>query len=110
MLYHLYIHIKYRHTEDQKLLKHICTSCGRKYARKNSLRDHELTHNERTIKCEQCDTLFYNLLYLKRHIRTVHGEENYSCDVCGKKFTTQPRLKDHYNSIHLDHAERKHVC
>ena len=87
-----------------------CTICGKTYAKKNGLTDHELTHNERTLKCEMCGTSFYNILYLKRHHRTVHGEENFSCDVCGRKFTTKPRLKDHFNSIHMDHADRKHVC
>ena len=108
--YNLNKHTKYKHTESQKQMKHICTICGKTYAKKNGLTDHELTHNERTLKCEMCGTSFYNILYLKRHHRTVHGEENFSCDVCGRKFTTKPRLKDHFNSIHLNHADRKHVC
>lgn len=105
-------HIMFYHTHanDESILKYQCSICGKKFKRQNSLAEHELTHNPKTLKCSHCKRGFSHDRYLERHISSVHGDKKFPCETCGKKFTTQEYVKTHFNSVHLDHSERRHKC
>nr|XP_046268751.1 zinc finger and BTB domain-containing protein 24 isoform X2 [Scatophagus argus] len=58
-------------------------------------------------RCETCDKVFKNHLFLKIHQRTHTGEKPFRCPVCGKAFTQKHTLLAHQR-IHT--GEKPFVC
>nr|XP_019953708.1 PREDICTED: SAM and SH3 domain-containing protein 1-like isoform X3 [Paralichthys olivaceus] len=58
-------------------------------------------------RCEDCDKVFKNHLFLKIHQRTHTGEKPFRCQVCGKSFTQKHTLLVHQR-IHT--GEKPFVC
>ena len=114
-----------------------CSTCGKKFARKDHLKNHQATHsderkfkceicpdeksfktkkqlnmhmkfhNEPSHQCEVCQKRFHKKWSLDKHRRTHTGEKPYACSVCDKKFAHKSTLKIHQAS-HSD--ERKFKC
>ncbi|XP_035024918.1 zinc finger and BTB domain-containing protein 24 [Hippoglossus stenolepis] len=58
-------------------------------------------------RCEDCDKVFKNHLFLKIHQRTHTGEKPFRCQVCGNSFTQKHTLLVHQR-IHT--GEKPFVC
>ena len=72
-------------------------------------RGHEKgTHAEKTVKCDECDMMFYNEGYKKHHFKQVHIEDkNWVCSHCGDSFRHKKIYEAHVNR-HDNH--RPHAC
>ena len=74
-----------------------CSTCGKVFLNKLSLRRHSKIHEERN-KCESCNKAFSSRNSLERHLKTHHSntqEKNFTCHVCAVNFTTMSNLKRH---------------
>lgn len=66
----------------------VCGLCGKAFARKAEIRDHERTHTgERPYQCEFCGATFSQRSNLQSHKRATHyDDKRYKCEDCGKGF------------------------
>ena len=81
---------------------YICSICGKRFARKFSLKNHLTTHSdERKIKCDICpdERYFKTKSQLSNHL-VYHYEQKHSCAHCDKKFYTFSCLKAHEKRKH----------
>lgn len=87
-----------------------CDLCGKTFARRRYLREHERRHRqkvqsetqsaERNFRCSQCQTKFTTAQDLSLHMRK-HAEKEvgeYRCDMCYKSFSQWSLLKQHQES------------
>jgi uncharacterized Zn-finger protein len=93
---------------------HACEydGCEKRFARKGSLKMHQLTHTgEMSYACdhEGCEKRFARNGSLTRHHRTHTGEKPYKCDHegCGKHFSTSGGLKQHQRT-HM--GQKPYAC
>ena len=82
-----------------------CIHCGKRYARKESLRKHDCraatpsvkleigVQDESLLYCEFCGASFRTEKYLARHMAAHTGE--HSCDKCGRSFSRKESLLFH---------------
>ena len=111
-----------------KLVRHIlihsgerrfqCTSCGRRFHRKDHLKNHLQVHNPNKIlhSCDLCQKTYCSLLSYRKHI-AVHAAEagDLVCKLCGKMLADREgilhHLKVHTGSRTLrGPSERKFPC
>ncbi|XP_028435315.1 zinc finger protein 1035 [Perca flavescens] len=84
-----------------------CQLCGKTFARKRYLREHERRHRQKDaaqleskFKCAQCLTEFSSAQDLSLHMR-LHAEKEvgeYRCEMCYKSFSQWSHLKQHQES------------
>ncbi|XP_067005361.2 zinc finger protein 677 isoform X1 [Anabrus simplex] len=93
---------------DKNAGSYSCTTCGKEFALRSSLKNHLVVHSgERRYCCPTCGKLFYRREHLTRHQRTHSGEKPHLCTLCGKTFTRGEYLKTH-RLIHL--GQKDHCC
>ena len=72
---------------------------------KYALREHQVSHQEKTLKCEipKCECMFVNKATMWRHIKKVHGkrELKFPCEHCTRVFDANAKLKTHIDIVHL---------
>ncbi|KAF5260501.1 hypothetical protein FOXYS1_8834 [Fusarium oxysporum] len=83
--------LNHKATHSEKSCK--CGKCGKLFATKDYLREHEKTHDEdrlrsHTCKEEGCGKSFFHKVDLASHMVTHTGKKNFKCRVegCGKSF------------------------
>ena len=89
-------HIVKFHTEEGK--KFSCTSCGKRFARRQQLTEHCKTHNKEIVKCEVCHMVKRDNNKLKIHMEQYHSEEVSTCHKCRNTFKTRIELRNHNKS------------
>ncbi len=90
------IHVR-SHTGERP---HKCDVCGRAFAQMRSLKEHALTHAERTFACDLCERAFTQSNHLKYHLAAVHGRGGglHACNICSKVFPFPFQLNRHEKS------------
>ena len=66
-----------------------------KKSRKARKREHSKEGNGEKLVCRECDKVFPNLSYLKKHILIHSVEPQFPCDVCKKSFMQKVNLDRH---------------
>ena len=86
-----------------------CDLCGKAFRTDVSLNGHNVSHLEKTLKCDQCPLMFKGENRLKSH-RNVHiGEKAYQCKSCLQAFTQKGSMKRH-ELMHSDLKEECDIC
>ena len=96
---HLNKHVNRQHTTVDKLA---CRICHEQFANKNGLRYHtRVTHQEKTVPCDECSTMFSTVGALNSHKKSVHVLRSLKCDQCKITFKTKNSLNSHKKSVHF---------
>lgn len=77
-----------------------CDVCGKAFKNSKQLRNHKLTHKEKSQKelfyCEVCNKPFFDRRQLKVHMDGVHKKiKPFLCSYCGYKGASKSALKMH---------------
>lgn len=87
-----------------------CTSCGKRFTRSTTLREHMRSHsNERPYHCPDCPKKFARLKDQKRHQELHSTEREYVCNYedihihnlirgCGRRFSREDGLLAHWRT------------
>lgn len=89
-----------RHFEPQIEQYFPCDICSRSYKFQSQLNIHRRRHFKPTIKCSQCDKLFYDKYSLKEHISQYHENRRFICDICNHAAPTKAVLRVHIVAKH----------
>lgn len=91
-------HVQRRHVGGPR--PHMCSDCGRTFAVKSDLKDHEGIHTgEKVHMCDQCGLQFRTRGILRVHLRQHTGARPFECKFCGRRFAQlSNRLK--HETIH----------
>ena len=80
------------HSDKPSLYK--CKICSKTFGENN------LTHRERTFKCNDCDKLFKEKKKLERHMNTHPRQMLFPCEICSFEATQKWNLKVHMKNRH----------
>ena len=95
---------KRQSTKDPTKFKHECNTCGERFTRSTTLREHSRTHtNERPFPCSSCSKTFARKKDKTRHENLHLGEKTFYCSLdgqdaeggCGRCFTREDGLVAH---------------
>jgi hypothetical protein len=95
---------KRQSTKDPTKFKHECNTCGERFTRSTTLREHSRTHtNERPFPCSSCSKTFARKKDKTRHENLHLGEKTFYCRLegrdaeggCGRCFTREDGLIAH---------------
>ncbi|XP_061435604.1 zinc finger protein 526-like isoform X2 [Lethenteron reissneri] len=79
--------------------RHVCTRCGRGFARHGDLRNHAQTHvgggGEKPHACGDCGRAFSHRYLLEIHALVHTGERPHVCGDCGRGFVRSGDLRKH---------------
>ena len=85
-----------RHHLGEKVKPYKCPHCEYKFAQKNDLNRHLLTHlGEKPHKCPHCDHKSTQKGNLNTHILTHFSEKPYKCPHCEHRSTQKGNLNTH---------------
>ncbi|XP_055541210.1 zinc finger protein 665-like [Wyeomyia smithii] len=99
------VHMILKHSAGQT---YRCQECPMIFARKANLRLHMSTHGQRPHVCSVCGKSFARIESLRTHEqRCATGYRGLFCDECGKRFRKQELLDKH---VQQGHPEKEHVC
>lgn len=86
-------HIETSHEEEKSFQ---CSSCGKRFSSKNSLKLHLRVHTgEKPYECQYCSWKFHKKGQLVVHIYRHTGERPYVCDICGRGFKQKGDMRKH---------------
>ena len=115
----LKIHIASKHEsvghKGHKLARnHLCTVCGLSFVSASVLNRHVLKHEDRPVKCDDCDNTFEDMLDYSQHIIDTHEDiehlGKYPCDICDQTFCHTKVLDHHYWKSHKEKCKVCHIC
>ncbi|XP_063911188.1 zinc finger protein OZF-like [Zophobas morio] len=102
----LQLHVKKVHKGETE--SHVCETCGKSMASKQSLIHHQYIHlGRKPFACHLCDKSFAKPGRLTDHIRTHNNETPFKCEFCEKSFSMKKTLKSHMMALH---EGKKHLC
>ena len=124
-----HVGIKYK-SEDSEPFRYSCLKCGKTYARKSDLWEHDQRMHKGVIfPCSQCNLSFIRKPFLRNHIKRIHsktmcyicnfevGEDDdeekikshiekhhstFKCGECGEISTTKSHLSLHMKLYHVE--------
>ncbi|XP_063371852.1 uncharacterized protein LOC134660082 [Cydia amplana] len=98
-----------KHKKIHNLKAYICDICSKKFQAKASLEKHIQMHMETDpITCDQCQRVFYDRSFYKRHYRQHHDKilTKFRCMLCREKFASLREKWDHLWYIHKQRKEK----
>lgn len=96
------------HTQEKRF---ICEYCGKGFSNRQSLKNHQYTHDEgeKMFECQDCGKKFGTRGGYDSHCAS-HTEASYLCDLCGKSMKYVSSLRLH-RLTHIDpNFFRRHCC
>ena len=107
-----------KQAEDKKIenLETVFLVKAKDKFKESSLKDIELSQNDKKLKDLKCPTENCNLSNtsikgLKHHIRKMHGAKKHTCKICNKKFALESFLNKHIQKGHtLGDEVTKYKC
>lgn len=88
-------------TEDDMLVFHDCTTCGKWFMKPSQLERHNRIHTgEQPFECHICNKRFNQKNTLSTHLKSHSGERPFHCPHCERAFTQKGNLKTHMRRAH----------
>ncbi|XP_041367267.1 zinc finger protein 2 homolog [Gigantopelta aegis] len=88
--------------------KHVCSTCGKRYANCQYLKKHMDTHfGPKRFACEHCGKAFHVAASLRQHSKVHTGERPYVCTKCGMAFTQCGHFTTH---MQIHSGKKAHKC
>jgi len=82
-----------------------CSICGKTFAGRSYLRNHELLHREdRPFPCHLCDSAFVLKSRLQNHMLVLHNVMPYRCGKCNVEFAKKRDMVAH-ECVTVERAE-----
>ena len=95
-------------TTESSAKRFACKICDKRFARKDTLSQHERTHfDEKQFKCSICGKGFIRKDRMLQHEFIHSGQKPFECKLCDKKFPTKDRLTRH-EQVHF--GEKPFAC
>ncbi|XP_035714996.1 zinc finger protein 195-like [Folsomia candida] len=91
-----------------------CQTCGSRCTSHTTLRAHERTHLERSIRttfrCQFCPSTFLHNSTKWKHVKASHENRRYPCNICDKVYMASNDLKRHVISKHSNMSSPPNSC
>lgn len=90
-----------------------CQKCGKRFADINTLKSHEVTHNDNQhdveckFLCTVCGQKFDKANALSAHLVVHRNVKVHHCDICGLVFPDDQTLKEH---AQIHNRQKVHTC
>ena len=100
-------HTKHQHLN--KVGKHTCNVCGKKFEEVGHFRGHVAAHTGiLPYKCAKCQKEFAYKSNFQRHVKSCsNGNSGATCDICHVKLSSSDALKEHKRG---KHTQNIYVC
>lgn len=93
-----------------RLQSYTCDICNKTYRTKNYIQTHMLSHtNQKNFICELCGRAFYSVSKLNTH-NQIHQNLSLKCDQCDKVFFTRYNLSKHKKTHTTDTRKKCKLC
>ena len=93
---------------------YVCSHCGKVYAHKQSLQNHEGVHKGvYKFRCEICNKGLNKRYELNVHMESHRGDKPEMCSRCGKQFSLRSNRKRHERTCQAKDScvkEMVHIC
>jgi KRAB domain-containing zinc finger protein len=94
-----------RTISKEKLIRHTCPVCSKRYSNRNRFADHLSEHNElKKPECHVCKKTFQKLSLLLFHLR--HQKASFKCTKCEMGFHHRTTMDKHMEMVHNE----SYVC
>ncbi|XP_031764849.2 zinc finger protein 490-like [Galleria mellonella] len=79
----------------RRVVTAVCHACGKGFQNSTKLQLHALRHAGPTLRCSQCERMFYDKYALARHAAAHSAARPHACRTCGRAFKLRANLQRH---------------
>ncbi|KAF5281232.1 hypothetical protein FQA39_LY05118 [Lamprigera yunnana] len=90
----------YLHQKKHMGQSYVCSTCNKRFIRKDVFQEHILRHSDAKVICTECNKDCKNERTLIVHKHLHNGGNTYKCDKCPRTFSQIANLNTHIDKVH----------